>query len=145
MEEVLQDSSWLDKKWVEKDRLLSHFARHQSFPVDKRGYCQHRVFDTKYFGVETSFVSLLCLFLVPCFVPLLILLSIPIFWTILWIWLIYHACNTVFPEGGGRPGSAGKGGQTPGSAGGSASGTPFFPATPFGSPRWFADNHENSP
>lgn len=43
MEEVLQDPNWLDKKWGEKDRLLGHFARHQQFPADGRGFCKLRV------------------------------------------------------------------------------------------------------
>ena len=34
MEEVLQDTTWLDKKWAEKDRLLHHFSRHNTSPAD---------------------------------------------------------------------------------------------------------------
>ena len=34
MEEVLSDPNWLNKQWAEKDRMLGHFERHGSFPVD---------------------------------------------------------------------------------------------------------------
>jgi len=139
MEEVLQDSSWLDKKWAEKDRLLSHFARHQSFPSDSRGYCRHRVFDTRQHSLESSTVALVRLLLLPCAVPVLLLLSIPLFWTLLWAWLAHRAFRSVFPDPEASSSSHSRNGssadepsQTPGSA--SASGTPFFPATPFVSP-----------
>jgi hypothetical protein len=139
MEEVLQDSSWLDKKWAEKDRLLSHFARQQSFPIDGRGFCRYRIFDTRYHSFESSIVSLVRLLLLPCAVPVLLLLSMPFLWTVFWIWLAHRSYRIVFPDpnnpssedddGEGRSGEAG---ETPGSA--SNAGTPYFPATPFASP-----------
>lgn len=138
MEEVLQDASWLDKKWAEKDRLLSHFSRHQSFPADSRGFCRHRVFDTRYHSLETSIIALARLLLLPCAVPVLIFFSLPILWTVLWAWLLYSAFKVVFPDPN-APRTAhdttvatGDTGQTPGCN--SAAGTPFLPATPFASP-----------
>jgi hypothetical protein len=142
MEEVLQDSNWLCKKWAEKDRLLSHFARHQQFPTDNRGYCRNQVFDTRSFSLETSIVALIRLLLLPCAVPFLLMLSVPLFWTLLSIWLGQRAYQIVFRgydhhgptnSDDNRSGSVGGAGQrTPGSA--SAAGTPFFPPTPFASP-----------
>ena len=139
MEEVLQDASWLDKKWAEKDRFLNHFSRHQSFPLDSRGFCRHRVFETRSHSVEGSVVALIRLLLLPCAVPVLLFLSIPIFWTVLWAWLFHGAYKMIFPDpnaasvsGGGRSGTGCETGQTPRSD--SAAGTPFFPATPFASP-----------
>lgn len=139
MEEVLQDSNWLCKKWAEKDRLLSYFARHQQFPTDNRGYCRHRVFDTRSFSLESSMVALIRMLLLPCAVPFLLLLSVPLFWTLLVIWLGQRAYQIVFRDqepsnsDDSRPGSVGGADRrTPGSA--SAAGTPFFPATPFASP-----------
>ena len=146
MEEVLQDSNWLVKKWAEKDRLLAHFARHQQFPADSRGYGRYRCFDTRTYSLETSVLSLIKLLLLPCCVPLLLLISFPLFWTLLVLWCGQRAIGFLFgtdeppahPSGSvhdddGRPGS--RGGtepQTPGSA--SQSDTPYVPATPFGSP-----------
>jgi hypothetical protein len=156
MEEVFQDSSWLDKKWAEKDRLLTYFAKHQSFPVDSRGFCRHRTFDTRYHSMESSTISFVRLLLLPCAVPVLLLLSMPLLCTVFWIWLAHYLFRLVFPdpdaqssvdgEGDGNPGEAG---QTPGSAS-SAAGTPYFPATPFASPsitnwRDVLSNRGNSP
>jgi hypothetical protein len=139
MEEVLQDSSWLDTKWAEKDRLLTHFARNQCFPSDSRGYRQPRVFDTRHHSIENSTVALVRLLLLPCAVPVLLFLSIPLFWTLLWIWLAHRAFRWLFPDpnassnnGEHQPGSVGGAGQTPGSV--TATGTPLYPTTPFVSP-----------
>jgi Acyltransferase C-terminus len=137
MEEVLQDASWLDKKWAEKDRMLDHFSRHNSFPVDSRGFCRHQVFETRFQSIETSVVSLCRLVLLPCAVPILLFLSIPIVWTTFMAWLIYKGYQYVFPDPNAPEVSStaadGAGtGQTPGSA--SQAGTPFIPATPFASP-----------
>lgn len=138
MEEVLSDASWLDKKWSEKDRLLHHFARHQSFPTDNRGFCRHRAFDTRFHSLETSVMSLARLLLLPCAVPMLIFLSIPILWTVFWAWLLYSGFKAIFPDPqssqapGRSTSSTGETGQTPRCD--SAAGTPFFPATPFASP-----------
>lgn len=139
MEEVLQDASWLDKQWTEKDRMLGHFSRYQSFPVDSRGFCRHRVFDTRLHSVESSFLALCRLLLIPCTVPFLLFLSIPIFWVVLWLWLAYKSIQYLFPHGDGRPmtfaDEAARAVQTPATPGvDSATGTPFFPATPFASP-----------
>ena len=140
MEEVLQDASWLDKQWVEKDRLLGHFSRHQQFPIDSRGFCRHRVFDTREFQVENSVLSLMRLLIIPLFVPILLLLAIPIFWIVLWLWIFYKCYQILIPDPDSqRAGNVGEEAaravQTPGSEGvNSAAGTPFFPATPFGSP-----------
>mmetsp|Transcript_11191 Transcript_11191/g.19728 ORF Transcript_11191/g.19728 Transcript_11191/m.19728 type:complete len:577 (-) Transcript_11191:153-1883(-) len=137
MEEVLQDASWLDKKWAEKDRMLDHFSRHSCFPVDSRGFCRHQVFETRFQSVEISIVSLFRLILLPCAVPVLLFLSIPILWTTFMAWLLYKGYQYAFPDPD-APTSAsttsdGVGtGQTPGSA--SQAGTPFIPATPFASP-----------
>jgi len=138
MEEVLQDASWLDKKWAEKDRLLNHFSRHHSFPTDSRGFCRHRIFETRFHGLESSIIALVRLLLLPCAVPLLIFLSIPILWTTLWAWLLYSGFKSVFPDpnaprtANGTAATNGETGQTPRCD--SAAGTPFFPATPFASP-----------
>ena len=140
MEEVLQDASWLDKKWAEKDRLLHHFSRHNSFPADSRGFARHRVFETRWHSVETSIVSLLRLLLLPCAVPVLILLSIPILWTVFWAWALYSSYNYLFPDpGAARSASAttpttnDENSQTP-IVNSSNPGTPFIPVTPFASP-----------
>lgn len=147
MEEVLQDSTWLDKQWSEKDRMLGHFSRHQSFPTDSRGFCQHRVFDTRRHAVESSILALLRLLFLPCTLPFLLLLSVPMFWAGVWMWLAFKLFKLVFPDWDGGSSRMAAGGtashdetgatQTPGSAeGGVASsvGTPYFPATPFVSP-----------
>jgi hypothetical protein len=137
MEEVLQDSSWLDKKWAEKDRMLDHFSRHNSFPVDSRGFCRHQIFETRFQSVETSVVSLCRLILLPCAVPVLLFLSIPIIWTTFVAWLSYKGYKYIFPDpndpiSSSTPSDGVGTGQTPGSA--SQAGTPFIPATPFASP-----------
>ena len=140
MDEVLQDSSWLDKQWVEKDRLLGHFARHQQFPTDNRGFARHRAFDSRSFQVESSVLSLLRLMIIPLFVPIMLLLAIPIFWVVLWLWVCFKSYQILNPDpdrprAGGAEEEAAHAAQTPGSEGiNSATGTPFFPATPFGSP-----------
>lgn len=137
MEEVLSDSSWLDKKWAEKDRLLHHFSRHQSFPAD-RGFCRYRVFESRTHSCETSIVSLLRLLLLPCAVPLLILLSIPILFTVLWVWLVYTSFKLLFPDPNSSEAqrrtttATDETGQAARSE--SNAGTPFLPATPFVSP-----------
>lgn len=139
MDEVLQDSSWLDKQWVEKDRLLGHFSRHQQFPTDNRGFARHRAFDSRSFQVESSVLSLLRLMIIPLFVPIMLLLAIPIFWVVLWLWICFKSYQILNPDPD-RPRAGGvdeavQATQTPGSEGiNSATGTPFFPATPFGSP-----------
>ena len=134
MEEVLQDASWLDKKWAEKDRLLNFFSTHQSFPTDGRGFCRHRVFNTRAHSIEASFIALARLMIMPWAIPFLIFLSIPLFWTVLWIYLIHRGFKTIFPDtdGDGQlsssddAGSTGVAGQTPRSE---SANTPFFPAT----------------
>jgi hypothetical protein len=140
MEEVLQDASWLDKKWAEKDRLLSHFSRHQAFPPDGRGFCRHRIFETRSHSIESSVIALARLLLLPCAVPILLFFSIPILWTVFWAWLAHSAFKTVFPDldsssasnNGTTEDGAGEPGQT--RSRDSSAGTPFFPATPFASP-----------
>jgi hypothetical protein len=149
MEEVLQDSNWLYKRWTEKDRLLSNFARYQKFPADERGYySRYRVYDTRTHNLEMSILSLCRLWILPFLVPVLALLSFPLFWTMLWIWMGHQLLRWLFPDdyapdheqsssstvddtshhaGGGSD----NGGQTPGSANTS---TPFLPVTPFASP-----------
>eukprot|EP00547_Thalassionema_nitzschioides_P000265 CAMPEP_0194215064 /NCGR_PEP_ID=MMETSP0156-20130528/16576_1 /TAXON_ID=33649 /ORGANISM="Thalassionema nitzschioides, Strain L26-B" /LENGTH=442 /DNA_ID=CAMNT_0038943483 /DNA_START=340 /DNA_END=1668 /DNA_ORIENTATION=+ len=139
MEEVLRDASWMDKQWAEKDRLLNHFSRHQQFPADNRGFCRHRVFVPGDFQVESAIMALALLVAIPFFVPVIILLSIPIFWIVLWMWLLYQSYKVLFP---GTPRSAVRAEgnshstQFPENVGdsGSAANTPFFPATPFASP-----------
>lgn len=145
LDEVLQDSNWLFKKWTEKDRLLEHFARYQQFPIDCRGYGQYRIFDSRTHSFETSIVALITLLLLPCCVPVLLFLSFPLFWTLLVLWCSQRAITFVFADPSTRQsdydnlsdhrnGGSGNGGdsQTPGSA--SLAGTPFLPATPFASP-----------
>eukprot|EP00529_Nitzschia_sp_RCC80_P011159 CAMPEP_0113487276 /NCGR_PEP_ID=MMETSP0014_2-20120614/25425_1 /TAXON_ID=2857 /ORGANISM="Nitzschia sp." /LENGTH=616 /DNA_ID=CAMNT_0000380967 /DNA_START=391 /DNA_END=2238 /DNA_ORIENTATION=- /assembly_acc=CAM_ASM_000159 len=95
MEEVLQDASWLDKQWAEKDRLLDYFSKHNTFPVDRRGFSRHRVFESRMQSMETSIMSLVRLLLLPCAVPILIFLSIPILWTTFWAWLFYQGYRYV--------------------------------------------------
>eukprot|EP00978_Attheya_sp_CCMP212_P009474 scaffold22385_cov41-Attheya_sp.AAC.2 len=92
MDEVLQDASWLDKQWAEKDRLLSHFARHQTFPTS-RGFCKHARFETRFHNglLESSLFGLAKLGCLPFAIPILLLLSIPLFWAALWAWLLYRA------------------------------------------------------
>jgi len=155
MEEVIQDSSWLDKRWQEKDRLLSHFARHQAFPSDGRGYCRFREFNTRSFSVESSLASLTRLLILPFSVPILALMSIPVFWTLLIVWLVNSAIRTLFSVAssvtGGDQASADAAGDISGQAvtPASVNTTPFIPATPFGSPAsvmpWFSKRNESPP
>ena len=143
MEEVLQDSNWLFKKWAEKDRLLSQFARQQQFPGDTRD-TRPRVFATRQYNLESSILALMRLLLLPCAIPFLLLLSFPLFWLVLWIWLGHNIYRMVTGE---KPDERPRD-RTPGSA--SAPDTPFFPATPFVSPsplRWrdmFDNNNDNN-
>jgi len=144
MEEVLQDATWLDKQWAEKDRVLGHFSRHQSFPTDNRGYPRHRVFDTQRHAVEGSVLALGRLLLLPCAVPVLLLLSVPLLWTVFSLYVAFRSFKVLFPDERGVSGRSNDSSRnrtdasqsTPGSAGGvdSAAGTPFLPATPFVSP-----------
>ena len=88
MDEVLQDSSWLDKQWVEKDRLLGHFCASSAVPRPIiEGFGRHRAFDSRSFQVESSVLSLVRLMIIPLFVPIMLLLAIPIFWVVLWLWV----------------------------------------------------------
>lgn len=155
LEEVLQDASWLDKKWQEKDRLLSHFARHGYFPQGAHAgsssarsrSSQYRHFDTWSHSIEGSLVAMSRLLILPCLVPILCLLSIPIFWALVFIWLMSNIMQRIFPGydmeqatlSGMYESSSDSNLQsrTPGSNSG---GTPFMPATPFASPTaaaWF--------
>ena len=135
MEEVLQDSNWLFKRWSEKDRLLAYFARHQQFPVGCYG--RHRVFDTRTFALETSLWAMFKLLLLPCCVPLLLLVSFPLFWTLLVIWCGQRAFHFVFRDHSTAQSDSDSRNenrnepQTPGSA---SLSTPYLPATPFASP-----------
>lgn len=143
MEEVLHidNVNWLVKKWAEKDRLLTYFARHQQFPNDSRGfYGRPRVFNTRFHSLESSVGSLIRLILVTSAVPVLVLVSVPLSWTVLWIWVVTKACQLLVELISGRevdngsgtdPGAGGR--FTPGSVP-SAAGTPYLPATPFVSP-----------
>ena len=142
--EVLGDSQWLDKQWKEKDRLLTHFAKFQQFPVEQRGYSrQQRSFHTRN-HIESSLMGITRLGIIPFMIPLILLLSIPLCWLVLWLWLAYRAFDLVLDwdtissmfSGVGMPGSAT---QTPRSTG-----TPFFPATPFGSPNSTLNNWRSS-
>jgi len=142
--EVLGDSQWLDKQWKEKDRLLTHFAKYQQFPVEQRGYSrQQRDFHTRN-HIESSVMGIVRLGIIPFMIPLILLLSIPLCWLVLWLWLAYRAFDLVLDwdsisslfSGVGIPGSAA---QTPRSTG-----TPFFPATPFGSPNSTLNNWRSS-
>uniref|UniRef100_A0A7S4QH82 Acyltransferase C-terminal domain-containing protein n=3 Tax=Ditylum brightwellii TaxID=49249 RepID=A0A7S4QH82_9STRA len=155
VEEVLQDVGWLDKQWAEKDRLLGHFARHQQFPLDGRGFCRHREFDTRTHSIEGSIFSLGLLMWMPCAIPFLLLVSIPLFWLLLWAWLAYRTFGLIFPdwvdwvEGtssssssvlmrrSGGPGVSSRrnaDGSEGHSGADSVGGTPFIPVTPFASP-----------
>lgn len=149
MEEVLQDSNWLYKRWTEKDRMLTYFARHQKFPADERGYySRNRVYDTRTHNLEMSILSLCRLWILPFLVPILALLTFPLFCTILWIWMGHTVLRWLFPDDFSpnprqasssaaddtsqhASGNNTNGGQTPGSA---ATSTPFLPVTPFVSP-----------
>lgn len=154
MEEVLQDSQWLDKKWAEKDRLLGHFFRHQQFPPDKRGFCCVRTFNTRWHNIESSLVGLARLSCAPFVIPLLMLVSIPLAWVIFWLWILVKISGTIFPDADGSSSASGREGinndssrngvggprnlsnadgeDDRGSNGGET--TPFVPATPFASP-----------
>ena len=164
MEEVLQDASWLDKKWAEKDRILQYFSRHDNFPTDNRGFRRHQVFDTRYHSMETSIASFLRLIALPCVLPVLIFLSIPIVWTTFVAWIMFKGYQYVY-EYDNNNHQKKSGNQhhqnrnhrqhhhnhqlsssssssnihddhnaTPGSSSSNA-GTPFIPATPFASPQ----------
>jgi hypothetical protein len=148
MGEVLSDNNWLDKRWMEKDRLLEHFARHGSFPVDNRGFSKHVMMDTKGLCVESSLTSLVKLSMVFFCIPVIVFLMFPILCGIGWIWLAFKSFEMLFPGGFGRvfaswndgamsrdDGKGGGGGEGSVNSGSdSAVGTPFFPVTPFASP-----------
>ena len=150
MGEVLSDPNWLDKQWIEKDRLLEHFERHGTFPVDNRGYSRHIIMDTKSHSVESSLMALFRLGLVPFAIPIILLLAVPILFSLGWIWVAHKTFIMLFPGGfgdfvediGESDGHVGKrGGNRRGASmsnndGGTDStvGTPFCPATPFASP-----------
>jgi hypothetical protein len=137
MEEVLQDASWLDKKWAEKDRMLQYFSRHRCFPSDSRGFCRHRRFDTRFQSLETSFVSLLRLSFIPSVLPILIFLSIPIVWTTFIAWLLYkgHQYLYFYPnETTASRNQSSNIDETDENTVASSRGTPFIPTTPFASP-----------
>lgn len=137
MEEVLQDASWLDKKWAEKDRILQYFSRHGSFPTDSRGFCRHQLFETRYQSMEVSAMSFLRFALLPWAIPILLFLSIPIVWTTFVAWLIYKGYQYTYnyPDERGATGrQASSMDETDDNAGNSSRGTPFIPATPFASP-----------
>jgi len=157
MGEVLSNTNWLDKEWMEKDRLLDHFERHGVFPVHNRGFCRHMVLDTKSHNVETSLSALMRLALIPFSIPILLFLAIPLLFSLGWIWIAHQSFMLLFPGGfsdllGRGSGMNGKDGKHhDGNRGGNVSrgssycgtdssvGTPFFPATPFASPtqdRW---------
>lgn len=137
MEEVLQDASWLDKKWAEKDRMLQHFSRHRCFPSDSRGFCRHQLFDTRYQSMEVSAMSFFRLALVPCVLPIILFLSIPIVWTTFMAWLLYKGYQYCFYSPNESTAS-----RSPSSnhyegdenTVSTSRGTPFIPATPFASP-----------
>ena len=151
MEEVLQDANWLDKIWAEKDRLLGHFQRHQQFPIDSRGFCKVRVFDTRWYSVENSLMGLVRLGWIPFTIPLLVLFSIPVAWSVFWLWAYYKLISAFFPnffasdkDMDGRNGTSrahhgadardGSGNEDYGGGDRGGETTPFFPATPFASP-----------
>ena len=164
MEQVLQDASWLDKKWAEKDRILQYFSRHDNFPTDNRGFRRHQVFDTRYHSMETSIASFLRLIALPCVLPVLIFLSIPIVWTTFVAWIMFKGYQYVYeydnnnhqkksgnqhhqnrnhrqPHHNHQLSSSSSSSNihddhnaTPGSSSSNA-GTPFIPATPFASPQ----------
>lgn len=128
------------------DRPASAFAKsmvvslvgHSAFPTDGRGFCRHRVFNTRTHSIESSFIALARLLAMPWAIPFLLFLSIPLFWTVLWIYLLHRGYRAIFPDSdedgqissSDDAGSAGVASQTPRSE----SVTPFFPATPFASP-----------
>jgi 1-acyl-sn-glycerol-3-phosphate acyltransferase len=144
MEEVLADGEWLDKQWADKDRMLSHFCRHQQFPTDGRGFCRQRTFETKTHNIEASVMSLARLCAIPLSLPLLIIISIPLATFTLYVWVSYRfivflaeMATDASLKGRhqqSRHGSfsSGIGSAISRSAGGVF--TPYFPATPFASP-----------
>jgi 1-acyl-sn-glycerol-3-phosphate acyltransferase len=158
MEEVLQDSNWLDKKWREKDRLLTHFVRHQQFPSwssdqpqhtkTNRGSSKHWVLDTRGYCVENSIIAILRLALIPFAIPVILFLMIPILWCVVWIWIAHKSFLLLFPDGfaslwegpghglsvSDKIGSGISGDNGHHSGSDSAVGTPFLPTTPFASP-----------
>ncbi len=156
MGEVLSNTNWLDKVWLEKDRLLDHFERHGIFPVDNRGFCRHVVMDTKSHCMENSLTALVRLGIIPFSIPILLFLAIPLLFSLGWLWVVHRSFMLLFPDGFGslfetdggigrrQNGSNdmnGRGSNGCSNEGGSdsAAGTPFFPATPFASPtqaRW---------
>mmetsp|Transcript_19579 Transcript_19579/g.48753 ORF Transcript_19579/g.48753 Transcript_19579/m.48753 type:complete len:507 (-) Transcript_19579:65-1585(-) len=136
MEEVLQDASWLDKKWAEKDRLLQHFSRHRCFPLDSRGFCRHQMFETRYQSMEVSAMSFLRLALIPCVLPILIFLSIPIVWTTFCAWIMYKGYQywVLGHQSEATPGRSPSSNIYEENISSVSRGTPFIPATPFASP-----------
>jgi hypothetical protein len=154
MEEVVQDSAWLDKRWQEKDRLLSHFTRHQSFLDRRRNSARLREFNTKSFAWERSVVSMIRLLILPFSIPILVLISIPVLWTLLLGWAVNSVIemwqktnNQSLGDGSEHNDILGDAtNQTEPVTPASVNTTPFIPATPFGSPAslmpWFSKRSE---
>mmetsp|Transcript_57714 Transcript_57714/g.159081 ORF Transcript_57714/g.159081 Transcript_57714/m.159081 type:complete len:375 (+) Transcript_57714:216-1340(+) len=69
MEEVMSDSHWLDSRWAEKDKILTHFKHHHQFPSDGRGF-EPTTFDSSEHRKESSVLSLVCLSAITIALPL---------------------------------------------------------------------------
>lgn len=109
--EVLSDPQWLDKQWIQKDRLLDHYARYGSFPnMDSRNYNpyqnNHRRFrpgnitmNTRTYCLEGSLSAMFRLGIIPFFIPIMMFFAIPLLVTVGWMLMAYQAFWLYFPGG----------------------------------------------
>ncbi|CAN0300068.1 unnamed protein product, partial [Discosporangium mesarthrocarpum] len=92
LEEVMGNTHWLDDRWADKERLLSHFAQQQSFPSDGRGFPARRTLDTHSAQLEGSAVALLRLLVVPPALPMVLLVAMPIVVAMAGAAVVYRLC-----------------------------------------------------
>ncbi|CAM9168760.1 unnamed protein product [Choristocarpus tenellus] len=95
LEEVLGNPNWLDDRWAEKECLLAHFAKKQSFPSDGRGFPAWRTLDTRGTTLEGTAVALLQLLMVPLAIPVIFLTSLPVVVAMAIAAVFYRLCLAV--------------------------------------------------
>ncbi|CAN0156924.1 unnamed protein product, partial [Phaeothamnion confervicola] len=96
LEEVLGNAHWLDDRWVEKERLLAHFAAHGSFPSGGRGFPARRSLDTHSPQFVGSVMAVLRLSVVPLALPFAMLMALPFVAGMACCALAWHAVSHVF-------------------------------------------------
>ena len=79
VEECLNEGTWLDKRWQEKDKMLGYYQKHGVLPGagEGRGWGRERRFYTRTHQVEASVLSCVRLLGALASVPLICILSVP--------------------------------------------------------------------